>query len=147
MDTVSEVHAETPQPILSEGLAQGPYVAARAGVEPMTLRTKGVNSTNGPPCPTKFLLMRKMLHTCLQTVYGSASQTFFCRLPVTSNAEAAQPFAITCRLQSIRVYIKCLHIRCIDLWNSFPLEIRIANNLFLFKKRLRTYLLSASTVV
>ena len=30
------------QATASEGLAQGPYVAARAGVEPMTLRTKGV---------------------------------------------------------------------------------------------------------
>ena len=29
-------------------LAQGPYVAAREGFEPMTLRTKGVDSTNAP---------------------------------------------------------------------------------------------------
>src|SRR6218665_2791378 len=33
----------------SEGLAQGPYVAARAGFEPATLRTKGVESTNEQP--------------------------------------------------------------------------------------------------
>ena len=31
---------------MSEGLAQGPYVTARAEVEPITLRTKGVDSTN-----------------------------------------------------------------------------------------------------
>ena len=37
---VSEFHAEAPQTTVSEGLAQGLYVAARAGVEPMTLRTK-----------------------------------------------------------------------------------------------------------
>src|SRR6218665_3196235 len=43
-DTVPEFHAEAPQATVSEGLAQGPYVAARAGVEPMTLRTKGVDS-------------------------------------------------------------------------------------------------------
>src|SRR6218665_2755719 len=36
---------------VSEGLAQGPYVAARAGVEPMTLQTKGVGSTNAPHTP------------------------------------------------------------------------------------------------
>src|SRR6218665_1608049 len=35
----------------SEGLARGPYVAARAGVEPMTLRTRGVDSTNAPLTP------------------------------------------------------------------------------------------------
>ena len=46
---VSEFHAEAPQATVSEGLAQGPYVAARAGFDPMTLRTKGVDTTNGPP--------------------------------------------------------------------------------------------------
>ena len=33
---------------VSEGLAQGPYMAARAGFEPTTLRSKGVVSTNAP---------------------------------------------------------------------------------------------------
>ena len=33
-DTVSEFHAEAPQATAGKGLAQGPYVAARAGVEP-----------------------------------------------------------------------------------------------------------------
>ena len=47
-----EFHAEAPQETVSEGLAQDPYVAARAGVEPMTLRTKGVDSTKAPrPTP------------------------------------------------------------------------------------------------
>src|SRR6218665_1543729 len=64
-DTVPEFHAEAPQAIVSEGLAQIPYVGARAGVEPMTLQTKGADSTNVPPCPT-------MLY--LDHVY------FFCRL-------------------------------------------------------------------
>jgi len=45
---VPKFHAEAPQATVSEGLAQGPCVAARAGVEPMTLRTKGVDSTNAP---------------------------------------------------------------------------------------------------
>ena len=53
MDTVPEFHAEAPRATVSEGLAQGPYVVARAGVEPMTLRTKGVGSTNTPPRPTE----------------------------------------------------------------------------------------------
>ena len=49
MDTVPEFHAESPQAIASEGLAQGPYVAARAGYEPANLRRKGGESTNAPP--------------------------------------------------------------------------------------------------
>src|SRR6218665_1672084 len=48
MDTVSEFHAKAQQATASEGLAQGPYVAARAGFEPMTLRMKGDESTNEP---------------------------------------------------------------------------------------------------
>ena len=50
-DTVPEFHAEAPQANVSERLASGPYVAVRAGVEPMTFRTKGVDSTNTPPSP------------------------------------------------------------------------------------------------
>ena len=46
-DTVSELHAEAPQPTATEGLAKSLYVAARAGFEPTTLRTKGDESTNG----------------------------------------------------------------------------------------------------
>ena len=39
---------------VSKGLAQGPYVAARAGVEPTTLRLKVINLTNAPPRPTSY---------------------------------------------------------------------------------------------
>jgi len=48
---VSEFHTEAPQATASEGLAHGPYVAGRAGFEPVTLQTKGVKSTNEHPCP------------------------------------------------------------------------------------------------
>src|SRR6218665_3520329 len=45
-DIVLESHAEAPQATASEGLVQGPYVEARAGFEPVTFRTKGIESTN-----------------------------------------------------------------------------------------------------
>ena len=54
---MSEFHAEVPQAAASEGLAQGPHVAARAGLLPVTLRTKGAESTNEPPRPTRCLSM------------------------------------------------------------------------------------------
>jgi len=38
------------QSIAGEELAEGPYMVARAGLEPETLRTKGDESTNKPPC-------------------------------------------------------------------------------------------------
>ena len=47
--TVSEFHAEAPQATASEGLAQDLYMATRAGIEPTTIRTIGVDSTNEPP--------------------------------------------------------------------------------------------------
>ena len=49
---MSEFHAEAPQATASEGLAQGLYLAR---FEPKTLRTKGYESTNEPPRPTKLV--------------------------------------------------------------------------------------------
>jgi len=53
--TVSEFHAESLQAIVSEGLAHGPCVVARAWFEPTTPRTKGDESNNEPLCPTKIV--------------------------------------------------------------------------------------------
>src|SRR6218665_3879435 len=39
---------------VGKGLAQGPYVAARVGVEPTTLQLKVIDSTNAPP-PRSFM--------------------------------------------------------------------------------------------
>ena len=65
-DTVSEFHAEAPQAIVSEGLAQGPYVAARAGFKLTTFRTTGDEFTNEPPRPTKFYVcLSAYFHTFL----------------------------------------------------------------------------------
>jgi len=41
------------QATAGKGLAQGPYVAARAGVEPTTLGLKVIVSTKAPPRPTQ----------------------------------------------------------------------------------------------
>ena len=41
------------QATAGKGLAQGPYMAARAGVEPTTLRLKAIDSIKAPPCPTR----------------------------------------------------------------------------------------------
>jgi len=46
IDTVSVLHSEAQQAIASEWLVQGPYVAARAGFEPTTLRSKGMISVS-----------------------------------------------------------------------------------------------------
>src|SRR6218665_3358385 len=40
---------------VNEGLAQGPYVAARAEFEPTTLRSTAIDFTNEPPRPTQCL--------------------------------------------------------------------------------------------
>ena len=51
---------------MKEGLAQGPYVAARAGFEPTTLRWKGIDSTNAPPRPT--LMIYESCYTSISVV-------------------------------------------------------------------------------
>src|SRR6218665_736538 len=55
-DTVSWVSRRSAQATASKGLAQGPYVVARAGVEPTTLRLRVVDLTNAPSRPTNFKL-------------------------------------------------------------------------------------------
>src|SRR6218665_1483543 len=52
------VSRRSAQATAGKGLAQGPYiyVAARAGVEPTTLRLKAIDSTNAPPRPTTIYL-------------------------------------------------------------------------------------------
>ena len=47
-------HAEALQATASKGLAQGPYVATRAGFELATLRSKDIDSTNAPPRSKKY---------------------------------------------------------------------------------------------
>src|SRR6218665_1747877 len=46
---------------LGKGLAQGLYLAARAGVEPTTLRLKAIDSIKAPPCPTMFGWTRSIM--------------------------------------------------------------------------------------
>src|SRR6218665_3353457 len=46
------VSRRSAQATVGKGLAQGPYMAARAGVEPTTLRLKVIVSTKAPPRPT-----------------------------------------------------------------------------------------------
>src|SRR6218665_645651 len=43
------VSRRSAQATVSNGLAQGPYVAARVGVEPTTLQLKVIDSTKAPP--------------------------------------------------------------------------------------------------
>ena len=44
-------HAEALQATVIEGLAQGPYMAARVGFEPATLWAQGTELTTEPPHP------------------------------------------------------------------------------------------------
>src|SRR6218665_3257199 len=48
------VSRRSAQATAGKGLAQGAYVAARAGVEPTTLRLRVIASTKAPPCPNSF---------------------------------------------------------------------------------------------
>jgi len=75
---VSEFHTKAPQATASEGLAQGPYVAARAGFKPTTLWTKGDKSTNESPHPTIHSLPENEYHK----YYNNSIQYKLRKLPV-----------------------------------------------------------------
>jgi len=65
-----EFHAEPPHAIVSEGLAQGPYMAARAGLEPTILWTIGVDSINGGPRPTNLPLIMQLKYGKRQILHS-----------------------------------------------------------------------------
>src|SRR6218665_99880 len=55
------------QATVTEGLAQGPYVAASMGFEPTTLRSKGIDSTYAPPRPHDIDICRYMCtYACMR---------------------------------------------------------------------------------
>ena len=70
---MSEFHAEAPQATASEGLSQGPYVAARAGFEPMTLWTKGDKCTNEPPRPKSVSEGSVLEGICSQVIFADVT--------------------------------------------------------------------------
>jgi len=49
---------------VSIGLAQGPYVAARAGFETMTLRLRVIDLTNAPPRPKQYDITQGKFKSC-----------------------------------------------------------------------------------
>jgi len=59
------VSRRSAQATVGKGLAQGPYVAARAEVEPTTLRLKAIDSTKAPPCP----------HVSIHPLFGLLTET------------------------------------------------------------------------
>jgi len=67
IDTVSEFTRRALQATASEGLAQGSYVTARAGVESTTLRSKCISSNNAPTTLHKTLIV----DTCNKHITGS----------------------------------------------------------------------------
>ena len=67
---MSEFHAKAQQATVSQELAKSPYVAARAGFELTTIRTKGDESTNEPPlstiCTEELQITDPLLAICMR---------------------------------------------------------------------------------
>jgi len=61
---VPEFHAEAPQETASEGLAQGPYVAAKAGFKPATLQTSNL--------PMSYQAPQFDVHVCTSNILEHA---------------------------------------------------------------------------
>src|SRR6218665_374339 len=90
---------------VGKGLAQGLYVATRAGVEPTTLRSKVIASTNAPPRSTWYILY-------------SANITANCILESLSSVRRAQHI-----VQVFVDQILSALNRPIDLFTSSALEM------------------------
>ena len=66
------------QATAGKGLAQGPYVTARAGVEPTTLRLKVIASTNAPSRHLKYIFKVQIEHCLLSNISKRSSRTYLC---------------------------------------------------------------------
>src|SRR6218665_3520576 len=86
------VSRRSAQATAGKGLAQSPYTAARAGVEPTTLRLKVIVSTKAPPRPTlhltyltlhyqetedRYLIIHRSLHLILPSCYINIRLHYF----------------------------------------------------------------------
>ena len=72
------VSRRSTQVTVSEGLKHGPYMAARAGVEPTTLRLKVTDSTKAPPCLTnRCTFIHSFIHS--GHFYGASSSPLLLR--------------------------------------------------------------------
>ena len=65
----ARVSRRSAEATVGKELAQSPYMAARAGVEPTTLRLKAIDSTKAPPCRHHVVTIKIGLHTsCMLAV-------------------------------------------------------------------------------
>src|SRR6218665_3655993 len=63
------VSCQSAQATAGKGIAQDPYMAARAGIEPTTLRLIVIASTNASPCPTWWRMVAKDIHRKVLKIY------------------------------------------------------------------------------
>src|SRR6218665_545827 len=92
------VSRRSAQATAGKGLAQGPYVTARAGVEPTTLRLRVIASTNAPSRPT---------------IVAPPSNHL---LPITCQTPANHLLPITtCQLSSANHLLPLNVLRCVCL--------------------------------
>src|SRR6218665_2562837 len=67
---------------MSEGLAQGPYAAARVEFEPVTLQTQGTEPATEPPYPTHILFpcahALGMVHLLLEKPFVVHLCSYYC---------------------------------------------------------------------
>src|SRR6218665_3688415 len=68
------VSRRSTQATAGKGLAQGPCMVARAGVEPTTFRLKVIDSTNAPPRPAR--IVKQCSAAALPTVTPPSLQLF-----------------------------------------------------------------------
>src|SRR6218665_1221819 len=72
------LHAKALQATVSEELARGPYMAARARFKSTTLWLKCIDSSNAPPCPASNISLTVLAKSCQKLAWDNAmANTFF----------------------------------------------------------------------
>src|SRR6218665_948755 len=104
------VSRRSAQATAGKGLAQGPYVTARAGVEPTTLRLRVIASTNAPSRPNIMYTSSCLCHLVDSSPFSrsdhiphSAGEFGLCSSSISAVALLANGGA----LSSLRLYVIC----------------------------------------
>ena len=105
------LHAEALQTTVSEGLAQGPYMVARAGFDLSTLRSIGVVSANAPPCPSMNLSEASQCERSQEKGRFEVSERWGYILPERTGSNGVE---CLCLKEDLSQWRHC----CPDAWNT-----------------------------
>ena len=90
------VSRQSAQATVSKGLAQGSYVAARAGVEPTTLRLRVIDSTNASPRPVWWLIIISIIRFIFKIILNHYNKPMYDEIIIVNCSQKCLSIQMIC---------------------------------------------------